>query len=140
MHTKTLFAGTALAALSMIPSCPAPMVPAIIDGIIAGIAAPLAGGIIAVGLEASGQFKVPQCCAKTPHFVGRLERVKVATRQLAARQEDWPPGVSDESIEQCRVTNVNRQVTLTRTGEYCMFFLPQNLMWMLIIEICSYAH
>ena len=120
MHTKTLLAGTALTALSMIPSCPAPMAPAIISAVIGGVVAPLAGGVIAVGLGAGGVFSVPQCCKKRD-VEGRLQHSR-----LAARQE-IPPGVSDEVIEQCRMTNVNRQVTLTRTGEYCMLgsFLPK---------------
>jgi hypothetical protein len=126
MHTKLLLTGTALAALSMIPSCPAPMLPALISSVIGGIVAPLAGGVVAIGLGVGGVFDVPQCC-KAAKSVSQLQRIKMAARQLTARQsEDWPPGVSEESIEQCRVTNVGRQVTLTRTGEYCMLFLYQS--------------
>lgn len=117
MHTKLLLTGTALAALSTIPSCPAPMAGAIVSGVIGAVAAPLAGGIVAVGLGAGGVFDVPQCCArKFTRSSKRTEPIEIATRQ----SEDWPPGVSEESIEQCRVTNEGRQVTLTRTGEYCM--------------------
>ncbi|KAI4619115.1 uncharacterized protein J4E87_007702 [Alternaria ethzedia] len=93
------------------------MAGAIVSGVIGAVAAPLAGGIVAVGLGAGGVFDVPQCCArKFARSSKRTEPIEIATRQ----SEDWPPGVSEESIEQCRVTNEGRQVTLTRTGEYSM--------------------
>ena len=99
MHTKSILGGAALAALSMIPSCPAPPVAGLI---ITGIAAPLAGNLIYIGLNDNTKREAPH----------REGFVKLASRQ------SWP-GVSDESIQQCKDANNGRQVTVTETSANC---------------------
>ena len=96
MQTKALLAGAALAAFYAISTCPAPMVA---WPIITGIAAPLAGNLLAIGLQ--------------PVWPSKRDGMQ----NLVVR-EQWP-GVSDEAIEQCRVSNEGREVTAKETGPRC---------------------
>lgn len=81
-----------MVALSMIPSCPAP-----VGLIITGIAAPLAGGLTFIGIksnvkrEASGMRVVPRV--------------------------NGYPGVSQESYDQCKNSNNGAKVTVTQTAD-----------------------
>ncbi|GIK02890.1 hypothetical protein Aspvir_006953 [Aspergillus viridinutans] len=96
MHAKTLAAGLAVAALSLIPSCPAP--PAV-GAIITGIVGPLVGNIIYIGLNTGG---VGERDVET--FIDGLEK-----------RQSWP-GVPDQNIKQCHDANVGRTVTVRETS------------------------
>ena len=96
MQTKFLLSGVALAALSMIPSCPAPPIAALL---ITGLAAPLAGNLLYIGLK--------QNVHKRSEFV------------QVARRQSWP-GVSDYAIQQCKDSNNGKtDVTVTQTADTC---------------------
>ncbi|KAI9754893.1 MAG: hypothetical protein M4579_004493 [Chaenotheca gracillima] len=97
MYSKTIIGGAALAAVAMIPSCPAPPIAA---AIITGIAAPLAGNLLYIGLNDNTKREASQSYGKLP------------------RQEY--PGVSQESIDACTAANNGRQVTVTETSANSM--------------------
>ncbi|OQD63217.1 hypothetical protein PENPOL_c010G00907 [Penicillium polonicum] len=92
MHNTAILCGASMVALSMIPSCPAP-----VGLIITGIAAPLAGGLTYIGLksnvkrEASGMRVVPRV--------------------------NGYPGVSQKSYDQCKNSNNGAKVTVTQTAD-----------------------
>lgn len=97
MQTKLLLGGAALAAFSMIPSCPAPMVAA---AVITGIAAPLAGNLIYIGLNDN----VKRSDSGFVHVARALSY----------------PGVSDEAIQQCKDSNNGKtDVKVTQTDTTC---------------------
>ncbi|GIC91977.1 uncharacterized protein Aud_008432 [Aspergillus udagawae] len=98
MHAKTLAAGLAVAAISLIPSCPAPPVAGLV---ITGLAAPLAGNLIYIGLKSGG--------------VGGRKRGAEATIEGLEKRQSWP-GVPDYNIQMCKNANVGRTVTVRETS------------------------
>lgn len=96
MHTKPIIAGLSIAALSFLPSCPAPPVAALV---LTGLALPLAGNLAYIGLK------------------GNVKRADVDGEPLAKRQS-WP-GVPDYNIQMCHDANVGRAVTVTQTSTSC---------------------
>lgn len=99
MHTKSIIAGLSLGALSLLPSCPAPPVAGLV---ITGLAAPLAGNLLYIGLNGN---------------VKRSASADVESESLAKRQS-WP-GVPDYNIQMCHDANVGRTVTVTQTSTTC---------------------
>ncbi|GAT26316.1 hypothetical protein ASPFODRAFT_187257 [Aspergillus luchuensis CBS 106.47] len=97
MHTKSIITGISVAALSLIPSCPAPPVAALI---ITGLAAPLAGNLLYIGLN------------------GNVKRADINGETLSKRQS-WP-GVPDYNIQMCHDANIGRTVTVTQTSTSSM--------------------
>ncbi|KAB8198910.1 hypothetical protein BDV34DRAFT_218508 [Aspergillus parasiticus] len=97
MHTKSIIAGISVAALSLLPSCPAPPVAALV---ITGLAAPLAGNLLYIGLN------------------GNVKRAEINGEALFKRQS-WP-GVPDYNIQMCHDANVGRTVTVTQTSTSSM--------------------
>ncbi|KAF7590288.1 hypothetical protein BBP40_003025 [Aspergillus hancockii] len=97
MHTKSIIAGLSVASLGLLPSCPAPPVAGLI---ITGIAAPLAGNLLYIGLN------------------GNVKRAEADGETLAKRQS-WP-GVPDYNIQMCHDANVGRTVTVTQTSTSSM--------------------
>ncbi|KAF7168431.1 hypothetical protein CNMCM5623_001484 [Aspergillus felis] len=97
MHAKTLAAGLAVAALSLIPSCPAPPLAGMI---IVNLAAPLAGNLIYIGLKSGG--------------VG--SRKRDAEAEALEKRQSWP-GVPDYNIKMCHDANVGRTVTVRETSD-----------------------
>ncbi|RAQ55119.1 hypothetical protein AFGD_009887 [Aspergillus flavus] len=97
MHTKSIIAGISVAALSFLPSCPAPPVAALV---ITGLAAPLAGNLLYIGLN------------------GNVKRAEINGEALSKRQS-WP-GVPDYNIQMCHDANVGRTVTVTQTSTSSM--------------------
>ncbi|KAE8416390.1 hypothetical protein BDV36DRAFT_297085 [Aspergillus pseudocaelatus] len=97
MHTKSIIAGISVAALSLLPSCPAPPVTALV---ITGLAAPLAGNLLYIGLN------------------GNVKRAEFNGEALIKRQS-WP-GVPDYNIQMCHDANVGRTVTVTQTSTSSM--------------------
>jgi hypothetical protein len=102
MHAKTLAAGLAVAALSLSPSCPAPPLAGLI---ITGIAAPLVGNLIYIGLKSGGVGK-----RDAEAFIDGLEDLE--------KRQSWP-GVPDYNIQMCRDANVGRTVTVRETSVNC---------------------
>lgn len=94
MHNAAILSGTAMVALSMIPSCPAP-----IGLIVTGLAAPLAGGLTYIGINSNVNYK---------RDVGGMRKV--------ARVNGYP-GVSQKSYDQCKNSNNGAKVTVTQTAE-----------------------
>ena len=108
MQTKVVLGSAALTAFSMIPFCPAPPVAGLV---ITGLAAPLAGNLLYIGLNDNVK-------RQDPGFV-----------QMTRRQS-WP-GVSDESVQQCKDSNKGKKdVKVTQTEETCescfMFFTSRR--------------
>lgn len=94
MYNAAILGGAAMAALSMIPSCPAP-----IGLIVTGLAAPLAGGLTYIGINSNVNYK---------RDVGGMRKV--------ARVNGYP-GVSQQSYDQCKDSNNGAKVTVTQTAE-----------------------
>ncbi|KAJ5950780.1 uncharacterized protein N7479_009193 [Penicillium vulpinum] len=92
MHNIAILGGATMVALSMVPSCPAP-----IGLIITGLAAPLAGGLAYIGLESN------------------IKR-DINGMRIVPRVEGYP-GVSQQSYDQCRDSNNGAKVTVTQTAE-----------------------
>jgi hypothetical protein len=108
MHAKVVLAGAALAAVSMIPSCPAPVV----GGLIAGaFGAELAGNLLYIGLNDNLKRSPVDGSVKARSAIGYKSR-----RALGY------PGVSDESVQQCKDSNSGKtDVKVTQTEENCKF-------------------
>ncbi|KGO77809.1 hypothetical protein PITC_061160 [Penicillium italicum] len=92
MHNAAVLGGAAMVALSMVPSCPAP-----VAMIITGLVAPLVGNLIYIGLESNAKRDV--------------SGMRVVPRV------DGYPGVSQESYDQCKNSNNGAKVTITQTAE-----------------------
>ncbi|KAJ5230875.1 hypothetical protein N7489_011583 [Penicillium chrysogenum] len=107
MHAKVVLAGAALTAVSMIPSCPAP----IVGGLIAGaFGAELAGNLIYIGLNDNLKRSPVDSSVKARSAIGYKSR-----RALGY------PGVSDESVQQCKDSNSGKtdvKVTQTEAHSY----------------------
>ncbi|XRM48113.1 hypothetical protein ABZX51_011053 [Aspergillus tubingensis] len=93
MHNKFIVAGISVAAISSLPSCPAPPIASLI---ITGLAAPLAGNLLMIGLK------------------GNVKRAEINGEALFKRQS-WP-GVPDYNIQMCHDANIDRSVTVTQTS------------------------
>lgn len=106
MHAKVVLAGAALTAVSMIPSCPAP----IVGGLIAGaFGAELAGNLIYIGLNDN--------LKRSP--VDSSVKARIAIGYKSRRALDYP-GVSDESVQQCKDSNSGKtDVKVTQTEAHC---------------------
>lgn len=81
-----------MVALSMIPSCPAP-----VGLIITGLVAPLAGNLLYIGLN------------------DNVKRDVSGMRKVA--RVDGYPGVSQQSYDQCKNSNNGAKVTVTQTAD-----------------------
>lgn len=92
MHNAAILGGAAMVALSMIPSCPAP-----IGLIVTGLAAPVAGGLTYIGINSN-----------VKRDVGGMRKV--------ARVNGYP-GVSQQSYDQCKNSNNGAKITVTQTAE-----------------------
>lgn len=92
MHNTAILGGAAMVALSMIPSCPAP-----IGLIITGLVAPLAGNLIYIGIN------------------DNVKR-EVSGMRKVARVDNYP-GVSQQSYDQCQSSNTGAKVTVTQTAD-----------------------
>lgn len=106
MHAKVVLAGAALAAISMIPSCPAPVV----GGLIAGaFGAELAGNLLYIGLNDNLKRSPVDGSVKARSAIGYKSR-----RALGY------PGVSEEAVQQCKDSNSGKtDVKVTQTEENC---------------------
>ncbi|KAJ5426166.1 hypothetical protein N7465_001236 [Penicillium sp. CMV-2018d] len=97
MHTKSIIAGLSVVALSLLPSCPAPPVAALV---LTGLALPLAGHLV---------------------FIGVHDNVKrdEGDGEVLVKRQSWP-GVPDYNIKMCHDANIGRAVTVTQTSPSSM--------------------
>jgi hypothetical protein len=114
MHAKVVLAGAALTAVSMIPSCPAP----IVGGLIAGaFGAELAGNLIYIGLNDNLKRSPVDSSVKARSAIGYKSRRALGYK---SRRALGYPGVSDESVQQCKDSNSGKtDVKVTQTEAHC---------------------
>lgn len=96
---KTFIVTSALVAIAMIPSCPAP--PAFIPGLIAGAVGSVGAGVADVAINAS--------------------RKKRALMRVERRQSNLPAGVPQQAMDECTssIPGINIQVTEKGFGCEC---------------------
>ncbi|KAF2870618.1 hypothetical protein BDV95DRAFT_607769 [Massariosphaeria phaeospora] len=104
---KNLFAGAAITALALIPSCPAPLPIAtfVIEAI--GVTVGVVAGVVCGQLH---ECDVPQ--------VGKKARRSHGFTTLARRQVILPPGVSEHAMDECRASMEGQSVTITQTASH----------------------